>query len=89
MNVHTRMYTYVCLFCISGGDDYQSGPFSFIVPAGDINVSIDHNIIFDDFIFEGNELLSLTIDSFLLPSRVFVQPGCMLAVTIVDNDREC
>lgn len=73
---------------ITGGDDYHSGPFSVIIPAGEISVSSDIFIIVDDNIFEGNELISLTINSSSLPSRVFIQPNCMLMVTIVDNDGE-
>ena len=78
---------YVTLCVITGGDDYEPGPFSVIIPAGEISVTFNISII-DDNIFEANESFTLTIDSSSLPSRVLVQPDCVLMVTIVDDDGE-
>ena len=73
---------------ITGGDDYEPGPFSVTVPAGEKSVPFNISIIIDDNIFEGNETFSLTINSSSLPSRVSVQPNCMAMITIVDDDGE-
>ena len=79
--------TYVCIcYCIiTGGDDYQRGPFSVTIPAGEISVPFNISII-DDNIFEENESFTLTIESSSLPSRFLLQPDCVLIITIVDND---
>ena len=70
---------------ITGGDDYEPGPFSVTIPAGEISVPFNISII-DDNIFEGNESFTLTIDSSSLPSRFLLQPDCLLTVTITDDD---
>ena len=44
--------------------------------------------VVDDNVFEGTETFTLTIDSISLPSKVSLQTGCMLMVTIVDDDGE-
>ena len=72
---------------IAGGDDYELGPFNVTIPAGVISVPFNIPII-DDNIFEANESFTLTIDSSSLPSRVSVQPDCVLIITIVDDDGE-
>ena len=72
---------------ITGGDDYESGPFTVIVPAGQTVATFSILITVDD-VFEENEVFTITIDSSTLPSRVLVQPGCMLTITIVDDDGE-
>ena len=68
-----------------GDDDYESETFNITIPAGEINVPFNISII-DDNTLEANESFSLTIDSSSLPSRVLLQPDCMLTVTIVDDD---
>ena len=70
---------------IIGNEDYKHGPFNVTIPAGETSVLFNISII-DDNVFEGNESFSITIDSFFLPSRVLVQPGCMLMVMVMDND---
>ena len=80
------MYVALCM-CITGGDDYKNGPFCVIIPAGEISVPFNISTI-DDNIFEANETFTLTIDSSSLPSRVIVQPDCVLMITIVDDDGE-
>ena len=72
---------------MTGGDDYEPGPFNVTIPAGDISVPFNIPII-DDNIFEANETFSLSIDSFSLSKRVLVQSDCILMITIVDNDGE-
>ena len=57
------------------------------ISAGEISVPFSIAIT-DDNIFEANESFSLTVDPSSLPSRVFVQPDCMLTITIDDDDGE-
>ena len=73
---------------ITGGGDYESGPFSIRIPAGDISVGFNISIIDSINVFEANETFTLTIDPSSLPNRVYQQPNCMLTVTIVDDDGE-
>ena len=70
---------------IIGNEDYKHGPFNVTIPTGETSVLLNISII-DDNVFEGNESFSITIDSFSLPSRVLLQPDCMLMVMVVDND---
>ena len=82
---HHICYIIDFYYIIAGGDDYEPGPFSAIIPSGEINVPFNIPII-DDNIFEGNESFSLYINLFSSPSTVLLQPDCMLMITIVDND---
>ena len=66
-------------------DDYESGPFSIAVIAGEIRVSYNISII-NNNIFEASESFTLSINSSSLPSKVLIEPDCMLVVTIVDDD---
>ena len=68
-----------------GGVDYGSGPFTVIIPAGDISVPFDVPII-NDNVLEANESFNLTINSSSLPNRVTVTNPYQATVTIVDND---
>ena len=77
--------TYVRMYVITGDDDYKPGTFNITIPAGEIQVLFNISII-DDNTLEANESVSLTIDSSYLPSRVLLQPDCMLTVTIMDDD---
>ena len=65
--------------------DYDSGPYTMIIPAkeeeGSISVSIN-----DDSILEQNELFRLTVNSSSLPSRVITSPRNRVDVIIIDND---
>ena len=78
----------LCYLIITGGGDYESGPFSIRIPAGEISVGFNISIIDSNNIFEMNETFSLTIDPSSLPNRVYQQLNCMLTVTIVDDDGE-
>ena len=67
MYIHTYIHMYVCMYpnyhcelvvclCtyvihINTGDDYEHGPFSFTIPAGEINVLVNVSLN-DDNIFE-------------------------------------
>ena len=63
-----------------GGVDYDSGPFTITIPAGEIfavfNVSLN-----DDSMIEGNENFSLSIDPSSLPGSID-----QATINIVDDD---
>ena len=74
------------VYCVTGGGvDYASGPYTVIIPAGQISVSFDVPIV-DDKILDGNKNFNLTINASSLPSRVTVTNPHQATVTIVDND---
>ena len=79
------MYIYI----ITGGSDYESGPFNVIIPAGETSVPLNISII-DDNIFEANESFNISIDSSSLSCGVYIPPDRMytLMVTIIDDDGE-
>lgn len=72
---------------IGGNVDYASGPFNTLIPAGETRVSFSVTLLTDN-LFEQNEQFSVTIDSTSLPNRTFVEPGCVLVVTILNDDGE-
>ena len=77
------MYSYTTTGGAHG--DYKSGPFNVTILPG--NSSGSYNVsITDDNIFETNETFNLTINASSLPSRVLLQPNCMIICTIIDND---
>ena len=67
--------------------DYDSGPYTVILPAGVTIVSFDVPIN-DDMILEDDESLILTINPSSLPTGVIVGTPGQATVTIVDNDRK-
>ena len=70
---------------VTGGVDYDTGPYTVIFPAGQTIVPFDVSIT-DDNICEGDEIFTLTINSTALPSNVGVgNPGAS-TVTIVDDE---
>ena len=75
------------LLFVTGGDDYEPGPFNVTIPAGEISVPFNISIT-DDNVFEGNRSFNLIIHSKPLLHRLSLQPDCMLIVTIVDDDGE-
>ena len=80
---------YVCMYVhtYAGGADYASVPhFADFPPGGMSSLPLSISII-DDNIFEANETIILVIGPTSHP-RVSAQPGCMLVITIVDNDGE-
>jgi len=68
---------------IIGGVDYNSGPYTVLVPAGVTSVPFDVQII-DDNIIEEEENFTLVIRNVSLPDLVI--RGFSVTVTIVDND---
>ena len=72
-------------YVITGGDDYGSGPFNVTFPAGMTSNSFDIPIT-DDTIFEGNETFTVTIVSSTLSTQVMEGVGCVVTVTIIDDD---
>ena len=81
------MYHFSNTYIIIEGDDYEPGPFNVTIPAGETSVPFNISII-DDNVFERNETFNISVDSSSLPSRVLVQPDCVLMITIVDDDGE-
>ena len=69
---------------IGGGVDYDSEPYTVIIPAKEKNGSISVSIN-DDDVMEGNEIFTLFINSSSLPSRV-TTTFSTIHVIIVDND---
>ena len=86
--MHAYYETFVTIpFYLGGNVDYESGPFIVTIPAGETRVSFSITIVTDS-LFEQNEQFSVTIDSASLPNRTFVEPDCMLVVTILNDDGE-
>ena len=70
---------------IGGGVDYDSGPYTVIIPAKEENGSISVSIN-DDEVLEASELFRLVINSSSLPSRVTTTVRSGIDVIILDND---
>ena len=68
---------------ITGGDDYNSGPYNITFSAGMTSSSLAI-MINDDSVFEDDESFSLTIDS--VPSSITIGDPREATVTIVDNE---
>ena len=70
-----------------GDNDYEpNAAFIVEIPSREISVPFSISILDDDGLFEGNESISLTIDSSSLPSGL--SSDCMLVIAIVDDDGE-
>ena len=67
--------------------DYDSGPYTITINAGQTTATFDVAIN-DDNILEGNENFMLTINSSSLPTGVTRGDLGQAAVTIMDNDRK-
>ena len=67
--------------------DYDSGPYTVIIPAGQTTATFDVPIT-DDMILEGNENFMLTINGTSLPDSVTPGNPDEATVTIVDDDRK-
>ena len=70
---------------IGGGVDYDSGPYTVTVPAGETSTSFNVSITNDD-ISERTENLNLIINASSIPDYVIVINPNQARVTIVDND---
>ena len=73
-----------CYKCIDVSD-YNAGPYTAIIPAGenDVTFSVPIN---DDNIREESETFNLIINNSLLPSGVTSSDPSTVTVTIMDND---
>ena len=69
-----------------GGDDYHTGPYTAVFPAGETEVSFNVTI-YDDEILESNETFLLRIISDKLPTRINVNLS-EITVIIRDDDRK-
>ena len=69
---------------ITGGVDYDSGPYTVIFPAGVTSVSFDVSII-DDNMVENNETFDLTIVS-SSSNKITLGSSVQATLTIFDND---
>jgi len=77
------------VYTVTGGDDYQAGPYTVTLTAGMTSVSGQVTTLSNDNIFEGNETFTLIINETLLPNRVETRNDCVLDITIVDIDSKC
>ena len=66
------------------GNDYSSGPYSIMFPAGMTTAYFIVSIINDNLI-EGNETFTLTLNPLLVPSDVIGGHPAEATVTIVDG----
>ena len=67
-----------------GGVDYQSGPYSVMIPTGLMSALLNIPIT-DDNILERNESFDLCISRLMPPSQV-MDDASKATVTIVDDD---
>ena len=72
-------------YVTGGGVDYESGPYTVVIPAGETRFPFAVPIT-DDDVLEGNENFNLTINASSLPNCVIVTNPYQATVTIVDND---
>ena len=86
---HSNLYVYICVdhSTITGGEDYEPGPFNITIPAGNISTSFNVSIM-NDNIFETDESFNVLINSSYFPSGVLLQSDCILRVTIVNDESE-
>ena len=83
LSQHVNSYLVIC----TGGEDYDSGPYTVTFPAGTQRASFDVPIT-DDDVFEGDETFDVTIISNTLPDGVSAGTPGSATVTIVDDDRK-
>ena len=70
-----------------GGVDYDSGPYTVTIPAGDTNASVSVPIN-NDNILEDDEDFTLTIMSGTLPNGVTRDGAGQAIITLVDDEGE-
>jgi len=73
------------MFNITGGVDYDSGPYTVTFPAGVTSVPFNVPII-NDNIFEPNEEFYLTLTPKFLPDNVFLEGILEAKIVIKGND---
>ena len=69
-------------------NDYDPGPYTVTIPAGENNVTFSVSIT-DDNILEQSETFNLIIDRSSLPSGVTSSDPNRVTVTIMDDDCKC
>ena len=69
----------------TGGDDYNVGPYSVIIPAGETSGSFEISII-DDQMLENNESFDLNIDINTLPDDVTLGSPDSATMIIINDD---
>ena len=70
---------------LTGGDDYNPGPYSVTFPSGVTIASFDISIT-DDNIFEGSEDVKIEIVNASLSNGILVSDPDQATITIVDDD---
>ena len=70
---------------IDNNDDYDTGPYTLTIPAGENDVTFSVSIT-DDNIREESEIFNLIIDEFSLPNVVTSSDPNNVTVTIMDTD---
>ena len=72
------------------GNDYSSGPYNVIFPAGKTSATFDVQL-YDDNVFEKNETFKLIIDqrSFSSVERLVVNPFVITFVVNDDDGKYC
>ena len=73
------------MFDFLGGSDYEYGPYTVTISAGEIDTLFDLPVI-DDNLLEGNEHFDLFIIPRFLPDRVTRGDLGRTTVTIVDDE---
>ena len=87
-NVYSR-HTVICynnyIKTLGGNEDYDSGPYTAMFPAGMTRATINISVA-DDNIFEGNRNFTASIDLLSLPSYVTTSNHSEVTVTILEDD---
>ena len=80
----SRLNTVALLYYITGGVDYNSGPYDVTFPAGVTSVSLNITIIKDD-LMEDRETFNLIIANNSLPENVTLGETYIFKVTIINS----
>ena len=80
--LYNLIYYYNCIENV----DYDSGPYTFTIPAGMTNITFNVRAIRDDDILEENENFYFTIDSSSLPNDITAGSPFQATVVIMDDD---
>ena len=83
----TLKHTFMIFFIVGANEDYFSGPYFIVFPAG-MTQAVFNILLTDDDILEGTETFNLNINSSSLPNNVTIGELGEAAVTILDNDGE-
>ena len=85
--LHDKLHILIVTSDLGGGIDYNSGPYTVIIPANVDEVSFSI-FITNDNKKEENETFHLVIDSSSLPDGVIVDTPSQAVITIVDVTRK-